>query len=133
MSNDDREHNLFNLWAPDSYWLATTDEIRKAIGRGGCGAGWFGDFLIPDTVWFLSIHPACKIHDWMYYHGRTLEDKNKADRVFLNNMLRLIDSQTKWSLLKWLRRRRAYTYYISVQIYGGPAYWRYKLDPDTMV
>ena len=64
----------------------------------------------------------------MYHVGQTVDDKQEADRVFLNNMLRLIEDASGW--LKCLRRRRALKYYEAVVVFGGPAYWAGKNAPS---
>ncbi len=113
------------LFAPIEFWKA------KASRRlGGCGPGSIGDWLVPDTVWGLSIRLACLIHDWMYEVGKAIVDKERADRVFRNNMVRMINSETKYEFLKRLRLRRANTYYKMVDKYGGPAFWKDKEDPN---
>lgn len=110
-----------DLFAPQSY-INASPEVLKAV-LNGCGtAGWKG-WIVPDTLYFLSITPACNIHDWMYTAGSTKEDKEEADRVFLNNMIRLIEEAGGPWLLKKLRRNRAYVYYESVSHFGGPAFW----------
>ena len=112
------------LWSPGSFKAASQRERRAVIGRGGCGAGdGLGDRLVPDTMWGLSVQPACEIHDWMYAKGRSIEDKKQADGVFLDNLLRIIDAGTSSWVLRKLRRRRARTYYLSVKYFGGPAFW----------
>ena len=122
--NDMEVFNPKKLWAPAAYTQATPKEIARVIGRGGCGGGdGIGDCLVPDKMWGLSVHPACMIHDWMYDCGVTIEDKNEADRVFLNNVLRIIDAANSWWWLRRLRRRRAATYYHAVRLFGGPAFW----------
>lgn len=119
--------SLCRLFAPPSYNEALP-EVRAAIN--GCGsAGWKGD-LVPDTIWGLCITPACNRHDWMYTIGETLEDKDEADRVFLNNMLRLIEAAGGWKILKKLRRNTAKEYYKAVHFFGGPAFWVGK-NPET--
>lgn len=112
------------LFAPKEYWKMPDDILDEITG--GCGPGGFGDLLIPDTLWGLSISPACRIHDYMYAIGETLSDKDMADRVLLNNMIRIIQAKTRWKLLKLLRLRRAVIYYYSVCRFGGFAYWRGK-------
>ena len=69
----------------------------------------------------------------MYYVGETIEDKAEADRVFLNNMLRLVEADNTWfgRVLKMLRRRRALEYYEGVTAFGGPAYWEGKNEPNN--
>ena len=116
------------LFAPPAYWRTS----KKALDTiaGGCGPGGRGDWLVPDTMYGLSVKPACKIHDWMYFMGETIEDKKEADRVFLNNMLRIVVAVTKWWILRKLRIWRAYTYYKAVKQFGGPAFWNNK-NSDT--
>lgn len=58
---------------------------------------------------------------YAYHVGTTLQDKREADRVFLNNMLRIIGANTHFKPLAWLRTRRAYKYYWAVDNFGGPA------------
>lgn len=92
----------------------------------GCGTtGWKGK-LVPDRLWFLSISEACNIHDFMYIVGETLEEKQLADRVFLNNMLRIIDAHGGWYFIQARRRRLAFVYYSAVDSFGGPAFWKDK-------
>jgi len=112
------------LYAPESYWEA--DPKVRAVVTGGCGPGKLGDWLVPDTLYGLSVRPACEIHDWMYAVGDTLSDKEEADRVFLNNMCRIIDANTSWGFLRWLRKRRAKKYYYAVKLFGGTSFWNDK-------
>ena len=109
------------LFALDGY-----EERRKEKGCNGCGTGWSAK-LIPNTIYFLSIKPSCCIHDDMYEMGEpTNEAKEKADRVFLNNMIRQIDAYNKWYYPTTLAKRRAYKYYLAVKHFGGGAYWNGK-------
>ena len=57
---------------------------------------------------------------------KTIADKEEADRVFLNNMLRIIEAKTKFGLLKPLRNRRALKYYEAVKYFGGRSFWKNK-------
>ena len=59
----------------------------------------------------------------MYTTGHTIEDKDAADRVFLNNMLRIIRAHTKSRWLRYLRAKRAKIYYHAVCLFGGPYFW----------
>lgn len=116
------------LYAPESYWTATTTE-RSAVCNG-CGvAGWKGK-LVPDTLWGLNISKSCDIHDWMYHFGKTEEERCEADRVFLNNLIRIINHHG--GALAGLRRYRATTYYNSVHRFGGSAFWDDKNPSETM-
>lgn len=121
--------DVLRLFAPPSYW-ACTDAMRREIVSGcGPGSGWKA-ILVPETLWGLSVHEACDIHDWMYHLGETIEDKKAADRVFLNNMIRITDARTSWNWLRKLRLRRARFYYLAVCWFGGPAFWSGKNMPD---
>ncbi len=111
------------LYAPDSYLNALLVDRKRVCN--GCGAANAKFDFVPDSIYGLKIQEACHIHDWMYHQGKTIEDKKEADRVFLNNLLRLIEAQTSFvgKLLKPLRRRRALKYYEAVVSFGGPAFW----------
>lgn len=125
------DHGLYpgpSLYAPASYVDAPPETRAQVIN--GCGPGGWKVDLVPDTIWGLDVSPACDIHDWMYATGETIEDKDEADRVFLNNVLRLIDAAGGCGLMKRLRRRRARIYYKAVQHFGGPAFWAGK-NADT--
>lgn len=115
--------NQGNQTAPLNYWLASQDSRAQVCN--GCGTKGFGSWICPDTLYGLNITKACDIHDWMYQYGNTIDDKRQADRVFLNNMLRLIEQNTTtWDLiLAPLRRRRALKYYEAVKYFGGPSFW----------
>lgn len=112
------------LYAPPAYVNASPEVIARVVN--GCGtSGWKGE-LVPETMYGLDVSPACNIHDWMYAAGSTLAEKDEADRVLLNNCLRLIAAAGGLNLLRWLRRRRAHTYYEAVHAFGGPAFWEGK-------
>ena len=109
--------------APLTYWRSTKAE--KRIVCNGCGPkGWKGK-IVPDTMWGLSVTPACNAHDWMYEEGGTGVQKAMADEVFLDNMLSLIDEHTNWKFIGWLRSKRARKYYRVVKKVGK-AYFKYK-------
>lgn len=121
------------LYAPESY-IAASPEVRAQV-INGCGPGGWKVDLVPDTVYGLSIKEACNIHDWMYAVGTTLEDKKEADRVFLNNCLRLVNEQNSFwgKLLRTPRRARVYNYYLAVKAFGGPAFWSGKNRPENLI
>ncbi len=98
--------------------MAKKEEIDTVAQ--GCGPGWFGDYLVPDTVWGgLSIERACRIHDWDYAQKF---DKELADVRFKENMERIIIACTKWNWLKRLRLHQANVYYKVVSYVGDHAY-----------
>ena len=127
----------FKLFAPKEYsdqpcsFFEASEELRSDVA-GGCGPGGPGDMLVPDTMYGLSVRPACRIHDWMYHFGRILPDKELSDRVFLNNMVRIIKARGSLGFLENLRLRRAKTYYVMVRDFGGPAFWNSKNDETEM-
>lgn len=116
------------LYAPELY-ITATPEVRAQVCNG-CGPGGWKVDIIPDTIWGLCITESCNVHDWMYATGATIADKEEADRVFLNNVLRQIDAAGGCSLLRKLRRARAKEYYEAVHLFGGPAFWS-NVNPIT--
>jgi len=120
---------LVSLYAPAEYVALSPEERAKIVN--GCGAAGARFDYVPDTIYFLSIVEACNIHDFMYHIGETLEDKKLADRVFLNNMFRLIEARGGW--LRFPRRRRALKYYNAVKYFGASAFWEGKNKPENML
>jgi hypothetical protein len=116
------------LFAPPEFWALTPGQ--RADICNGCGTKGLVGFLVPDTLWGLRITAACDIHDFMYAIGATIRDKETADRVFLNNMLRIINEHTHYDWLKRLRAGRAQNYYRAVVHFGGPAFWAGKNKPE---
>ena len=113
------------LYAPASFLTASVDTLKGICN--GCGAAGAKFDYIPDRIYGTDISAACHIHDYMYHTGRTLEDKDEADRVYLNNMVRLIERDShKWYKPTMLQRRRALKYYEAVSLFGGSAYWKGK-------
>ena len=107
------------LYAPEAY-VKMDPKKRKEIVNG-CGAANARFDFVPDHIWGLRITEVCNIHDYMYNVGENNEDKEVADRVFLNNLIRLINA--KGGALKYLRRIRAREYYMAVKHFGGSAFW----------
>lgn len=123
--------NLVKLYAPDSY-INATENVRNMVVNG-CGAGGWKIDLVPDHLLGISIREACKIHDWMYALGETIADKEEADRVFLNNMLRIINAYKSNWILQHFRRRLAHGYYEAVEHFGGPAFWTGKNGKNNLI
>jgi len=118
------------LYAPPGY-VNAPPEIKRALN--GCGTAGWKNYLVPDTILGLCVTPACNIHDWMYTVGDTLNDKQEADRVFLNNMVRLIENAGGWWILKRMRLNRAFLYYQAVKNFGGAAFWDGKNSESNLV
>lgn len=113
------------LIVPQSYIDSTEVEINEKTG--GCGPGWLGDLLVPDDLLGESVFLACRIHDWMYGEGESMEDKKIADRVFHWNMTVLIQEtphtgETENSLLDHARLGISDKYYQAVYYGGGSAF-----------
>jgi hypothetical protein len=107
------------LVVPTSFFKAKKKEIEKIVnGAGPKGWGW----LVPDTLYGLSVTAAANIHDWEYYKGKTKEDKKKADDNFYKNMIRIIEAETSNWLLKKLRTMRAKLYFWAVKHFGQSAF-----------
>lgn len=117
------------LFAPVGYINLTPD--RKKFICNGCGAK--SGIKVPSTFWGLDISEACQIHDYMYYVGKTYADKLEADRVFKNNLTRIINARTGSWLFRKLRHRRKKTYVYFVSEWGDTAYWEDKNKPKNMI
>lgn len=114
------------LWMPSGY-RDLPASIKESVCNG-CGSGGYG-FLIPDNLLGCDISEACNIHDYMYEFARpVIGDKEKADRVFSNNMIRLVLDKGGWGWVVRLRLRLAWKYYQAVVKFGGPAFWDGKND-----
>ena len=103
---------------------------NKDIEKNGCGSGW-NAAIVPDSWFGIDFTIPCAIHDEMYAVGKTIEDKDEADRVFLNNMLRIANEQS--CLLRGIGRFLARRYYNTVVNFGGVAYWDGKNEPDRVI
>jgi len=109
------------LFAPTGFKLASIEKLSKICN--GCGAANAKFDFVPDRIYGTCITYACHIHDFMYNEGRCIEDKEEADRVFLNNMYRLIErDKHKWWKPTRLQRIRAKEYYQAVDWFGGSAF-----------
>lgn len=106
------------LYAPLSYWNATSEEKQKVCN--GCGAK--DGIKVPNTFWGLCIKEACNIHDWMYKEGLTKADKLFADAMFRLNLSILIDENSN-IVTAMLRHSRASKYYTAVAKWGDSAFW----------
>jgi hypothetical protein len=120
------------LYAPAEYWKLSQSALQEICNGCGPAEGWKQKY-IPDHILWISIKEACDIHDYMYHIGQTNTDREEADRVFLNNMLRIVEAESRFWLLRLLRRRLALDYYCAVRDFGAPYFWEDKNLPGTMV
>lgn len=121
--------DYYKLEAPPQLKEMTEEEVPyfwNGIGGKGC---WYNK-LIPNTVYRLDISLASGPHDIAYHFGFSETDRKLADKQFLRNMCKIIEKEstfwTKWTGLDFLRKRRAYKYYLAVRIFGGKAFWENK-------
>ena len=120
-------HKWVSLLFPVSYALAS-DMEKEAVcnGAGAKGSGW----LVPDTLWGLRITEAANIHDWMYHHGKTDDDKRDADTVFYENMIAIVNKGSR--IFRPMRTLRAKLYYVAVDKFGNQAFWNGKHEPINL-
>lgn len=110
------------LLAPACFWSATSDWISDH--SNGCGPASAKIDLIPDKIMGIDFTPACIIHDICYSIGLDEEDKRLADRLFLFNLLTLVDAHSG-ALARFERiaqREAAFTYYKAVSDWGKKAF-----------
>lgn len=107
-----------DLIVPDSLKEATDEEVRQKTD--GCGPGKYGDYLIPDIVFFVSLKEACIIHDWEYAHAKTWTCKKDADMNFLINMLNINYYRSKSKIMRVIRDHVIFNYFVAVYYFGDP-------------
>lgn len=105
------------------YLKLTPEQKNKIVNGAGPSGAWY-NFLIPNTLYGLSLTEVFNIHDFDYYSGVTLMDKERADTRLLDNMFSVINHTG--GVLSGLRRRRALKYYEAVVIGGEKAFLKGK-------
>lgn len=108
-----------DLWMPEDFIGASESDISKAIGRGGCGPGKSGDKIVPDKIYGLNVHPACKRHDLGWFLAQDRHDTVVSNLMFLNNLLLLNDQSNKF--IRFFRLKAPfgiYHYYEAVAYLG---------------
>ena len=116
-----------SLYAPKEFW-----ELPQDQREGRCGAGeGLGEKLVPDNILFICVTPACSIHDFQFAVGETHTDFKEANRVFHNNLYRIIQSGSWW--LRFARRRIADIYFKVVDgPLGAMVFWNNKNKPEVL-
>ncbi len=112
------------LCVPKSYYDASPEELTHIVNGCGAAGSWLSTF-IPERFSGLDISLACDIHDWMYHYGIEWADKLTADRVFMYNMMVIIDNAEidGDNPAKSKRRRdKGELYFDFVSIFGKSAY-----------
>lgn len=113
----------YTLKCPEDFiWASDTFRDMICNGMGPEGYGW----IIPDTMYGLDLGPAGDIHDWMYGYPQGLS-RLDIDNIFLENMRAIIKQNGGWSMVQWLRGRRALKYYHAVRL-GGDKHFNERFD-----
>lgn len=80
--------------------------------------------IIPRTLWGIDCNIAGYKHDFRYFVGGTEDDREKADKIFKDDLYKIINNHkcnwpwgTRWLHIK-LARRRAVKYYLAVKLLG---------------
>lgn len=123
------------LYAPVDF-ISAKSEHRHVVcnvmpeGRLLIGAV---DMLIPSVIWGLNIRHAVEIHAWMYAMGTTLAAKLQADRVFHNNVQRLVDMAHNPNAPDWSCRRLNRLAAIDTMLadYGAVDFWENQNATET--
>lgn len=103
------------LTAPIPYWKSIRFNQNQF---NGCGGNDITSFIVPDSLLGLDITSACNIHDYMYSNSSLKITREKADRIFLDNMLSLVEKKSSSKIIKCFRRIKSYLYYYSVRLFG---------------
>jgi len=113
------------IYAPKEYWELTKAE--KILICNACGGrGGKLNFLIPQK----HFQEACNIHDYMYYIGRTQEDKREADATLLYNLDQIVNQMS--GIKKWWYKKLAKTFYEAVSKFGDYYFWKGKRFEDLV-
>jgi len=98
--------------------LGPFDPTKDYLGAEG---DWKSKF-IPCVILGADINVAGFCHDYWYSVGGTKTDKDKADGLFLLDIIRCIN----WERMGWWKRPRAYLravgYCLAVQKFGDDAF-----------
>lgn len=104
------------LVAPDSYWLLNDEERYELLN--GCGPGVLPG-VVPSKVFGANLKPACDIHDYIYAKPDTVKGRTEADKMFLNNMTTITDSEVSFLPHRILAKVAISMYYFTVRLFGG--------------
>ena len=134
---DNNMKSRYTLDCSPTFKNATIEERKKICN--GCGTNDWKGRLVPNKIFGMNLKPACGIHDWDYYYGKSWEDKKKGDKRFLNN-LEKIEQNTPlpfWAVFGFQKRRvikarqeACIAYYSTVKYLGAGAFWKGKVRPD---
>ena len=116
-----------SLYIPNSYLMASNEERNRVCN--GCGAK--DGAKVPDSILFVSILLACKIHDWMFEFGKTMGDYWFANLIFFWNMFVLVVNGSANKAMILIRMPIVIVYFLGVMTrFGISAYWVNKNEND---
>lgn len=107
--------NKYGLIVPIGFKLP-----RNVERLDWAGTGKFGTWIVPDYICFISIKKSACIHDEMYGIGGVEEDKEFADTIFHENMLKQLEKCSM--ILRPSAIASAYTYYKAVVWFGSGSF-----------
>ncbi len=95
-----------------------------------CGAGkGIGDLVVPETVLFLKVSPACYVHDNMFeLAAPTWYDFHASNSVFRTNIDSIIHHRSHNIVMEHLRYYRSVTYFNAVNTVGAYCFWNVKRE-----
>lgn len=94
---------------------------------------WNERYYIFDEVYGLRISPACFVHDVMWDLAEpSWGDFHYSNSIFLHNLLSIINTRSESSVLRFLRRHRAYKYYEAIDLFGHKYFWQLKNEKATV-
>lgn len=104
-------YDFNGVLAPSIVWVHMAEQIQNGnLGMNGCGSPDDLSKYVPETIWLLRITAICNIHDVCYKLGRTKDDCDRSNSLYLTNMVTFINNNSNF-LMRIPRRYRAMTYY----------------------
>lgn len=110
--------------------LEIPEDLQTLLDKGGevdfingvGGEGSWINCLIPKSISDISIVGPALLHDYRFYIGETLDDFLEANRLFLNDILTVLDSKGMGELRSMgdikNSHAKAWKFYRAVDIYG---------------
>lgn len=130
----------YRLDAPKEFWndlKETPYKVKECCNGVGSTVGFLGKItyhLIPNRIYGLDVTEASDIHDYMCTYPKyfkTKQDavnwKRMADNMLLDNVIIIIERDTRWQWLKNLRRYRAMSFYNAVDSFGDESFFDDKI------
>lgn len=116
------------VFIPDWFGEYSDEELEEMGLQCGTNDGrwsWLTVF-VPESIHGVEIFPACAMHDLRYARGGSEQDKLKADRLFLNDLLTLVNKGAEEEDISGIelrsRHRQAFGYYVAVDTFGDAAF-----------